>query len=223
MVEYKNGKVYKLVCNVTGLVYVGSTTQPLSVRKAEHVRTFKRYQLGKTHYVTSFKIIESGDFDIVLVEEVECENKEQLHRKEREWIEKLDCVNKVVPTRTKAEYYQANQGTIKAKSNHYYYAHHEENKAKHKKYNVEYRRAHPEKHEEYYEKNRNRILEYHKEYREQNRDRIIKWNKERLLCPCGIEHCRAAKSQHQRSAKHRQWQERVSMEQEDKAYLPYNI
>eukprot|EP00952_Eustigmatos_sp_NYUAD-ZCMA_P009908 40808-Eustigmatos_ZCMA.PRE.1 len=59
-------------------------------------------------YVTSYKVIESGDYDIVLIEDFPCDNKEQLHARERHYIETLECVNKVIPNRTSAEYYQAN-------------------------------------------------------------------------------------------------------------------
>lgn len=33
MNKYENGKIYRLVCNITGLNYYGSTCQPLHKRK----------------------------------------------------------------------------------------------------------------------------------------------------------------------------------------------
>jgi queuine/archaeosine tRNA-ribosyltransferase len=77
--------------------------------------------------VTSFKIIENGDYDIILLEEVkDCENKEQLRARERHYIESLDCVNKTIPGRTNKEYYQLNKDFINNKKK----AKYEENKNK---------------------------------------------------------------------------------------------
>ena len=38
-----HGKIYKLICNVTGLVYYGSTTESLKQRLSEHKNKYKRY------------------------------------------------------------------------------------------------------------------------------------------------------------------------------------
>lgn len=107
MVEYKNGRIYKLVCNTTGLVYIGSTTRPLYKRKNSHLSHYNQWKKGNSTYITAFRIIENGDFDIVLIEQVECNTKEELHRAERRWIEQSDCVNKQVPTRDRKEYYSS--------------------------------------------------------------------------------------------------------------------
>jgi hypothetical protein len=104
---YKNAKIYKIVDNTNGNIYVGSTCKKLCQRIALHRASYKNYLNGKYNFVTSFKIIENGDYDIILLEEVkDCENKEQLNARERFYIESLDCVNKTIPGRTKKEYYQ---------------------------------------------------------------------------------------------------------------------
>mmetsp|Transcript_32665 Transcript_32665/g.38319 ORF Transcript_32665/g.38319 Transcript_32665/m.38319 type:complete len:103 (+) Transcript_32665:95-403(+) len=41
MVNYKNGKIYKIVCNETNEIYIGSTTQTLTDRLCQHVSKFK--------------------------------------------------------------------------------------------------------------------------------------------------------------------------------------
>ena len=119
MIDYSNSRIYKLTCNVTGLVYVGSTTQPLYKRKNHHKCSYRRWQEGNNAYITSFKIIEGGNYDICLLEEVRCENKEQLHAAERRWIESIECVNKVIPTRTLDEYLKQNRDKILAKHKEY--------------------------------------------------------------------------------------------------------
>ena len=68
MLDFKNGKIYKLVCNETGMVYYGHTAQKyLSTRLAIHKSHYKRYLAGKASYCCSFKIIEKGNFYIVLL------------------------------------------------------------------------------------------------------------------------------------------------------------
>lgn len=103
--KYNRGKVYKLVSFQTDKVYVGSTCeQYLSNRLAGHRRNYKRYQNGKQHYITSFEITKFDDVDIILLENFSCNSKQELHSRERYYIESLDCVNKNVPTRTAQEY-----------------------------------------------------------------------------------------------------------------------
>ncbi len=55
MPDYKLGKIYKIVCNITGKVYYGSTCEPtLARRLAKHAGNYKRWSQGKNEsYVTS--------------------------------------------------------------------------------------------------------------------------------------------------------------------------
>lgn len=104
MVNYSQGKIYKIVCNITGKMYIGSTCKPtLASRLSEHKSSYKRFLKGKRRNVTSFEILEGDNYDIVLLENYSCESKDQLHARERFYIESLDCVNKVIPNRTKEE------------------------------------------------------------------------------------------------------------------------
>ena len=112
MNKYENGKIYKLVCNTTGLNYYGSTIQPLYKRLNDHRKSYSKYQREKFHYLTAFEIIKNDDFNIILVENFTCENKEQLEARERYFIENNNCVNKYRPTRTKKEYYEEHKTHI---------------------------------------------------------------------------------------------------------------
>jgi hypothetical protein len=132
---YSNAKIYKIVCNITGLIYVGSTCKKLCQRIAQHRATYKQYLKGNHNFITSFQILENGDYDIILIEEVKnCENKEQLRARERYYIESLDCVNKVIVGRSKKEYAQLNKDTIKEYQKEYRKEHKEVNKEYNKKY-----------------------------------------------------------------------------------------
>ena len=57
MIDFSKAKIYKIVCNVTNLVYVGFTTQKLSQRLQHHRNDYKLYLDSKYHYVSSFKMI----------------------------------------------------------------------------------------------------------------------------------------------------------------------
>ena len=108
MVNYENAKIYKLVCNKTGLVYVGSTCQRLLCKRLSgHVANYKRWKNGKTNnYVTSYTIIEGNDYYMELLEAVSCNGFDDLAKKERHYVESIDCVNKYIPGRTPKEYKQ---------------------------------------------------------------------------------------------------------------------
>tara|TARA_R110000787_G_scaffold191748_2_gene303243 strand:- start:1384 stop:1965 length:582 start_codon:yes stop_codon:yes gene_type:complete len=104
------GKIYKLVGS--GLTYYGSTISSLGTRKSGHKQSYKRYLLNNSKYLTSFDIIEKGDFDIELVEDnIE---KEQLLIREGFYIKNNECVNKRIAGRTKQEYYKDNEEKMKA-------------------------------------------------------------------------------------------------------------
>lgn len=141
--DYKNSKIYRIVCNETGETYIGSTTQPLTKRLSKHKENFKYFLQGKySANLASFPIIERGNYDIVLIEEFPCENKSQLHARERYYIETCICVNKNIPSRTKQEYYIDNKDVILEKRH---------------KYNIEKKEQITEKFKKYYEKNKDEI------------------------------------------------------------------
>lgn len=94
--KYQRGKIYKIVCNKTGKAYVGSTCENrLCSRINKHRDCYKRYLKGTYHYVSSFDVFENDDYDIVLIESYPCNSKDELHSRERHWIETTDkCVNR---------------------------------------------------------------------------------------------------------------------------------
>jgi hypothetical protein len=126
--KYTRSKIYKIVSNSTDKIYIGSTCSALHKRHHQHKLDFKRFQNGKHNNITSFQIIELGDSDIVLIEEFPCANKIQLHARERYHIENTECLNKVIPGRTDAEYYMANRETILIQQKQWHAANREQQK-----------------------------------------------------------------------------------------------
>ena len=119
MVNYENSKIYKIVDNTNDNIYIGSTTKLLCQRLAGHRTNYELYKNKGLKYITSFKILENGDYDIVLLLNYPCNSKEELHAKERYYIETLSCVNKNIPGRSIKErmklYYADNKEEISEK------------------------------------------------------------------------------------------------------------
>jgi hypothetical protein len=104
MVNYALGKIYKIVDNTNGNIYVGSTCKPTLARKlAGHVNNYNQYLCGKRSFIPSFGIIQNDDYDIILLENCPCGSKDELYTRERYHIESLNCVNKGIPGRSKKE------------------------------------------------------------------------------------------------------------------------
>lgn len=93
MPDYSKGKIYKIVCNETGLVYIGSTTQDLNIRISDHKKDYNAWLQGKIHYVTSFDIIKNNNYYIQLIEEYPCESKTELEMREGYFQKQIECVN----------------------------------------------------------------------------------------------------------------------------------
>ena len=90
-------KIYKIIDNTNGNVYIGRTTMKLTVRLRKH----------KTRQSCMCReIIKNGDYKIELIEETDDKSRE------RYWIENTDCVNKVIPGRTRDEWYEENRETL---------------------------------------------------------------------------------------------------------------
>jgi len=174
MPDYSKSKIYKIVDNTNGNVYIGSTTQSLSQRLAGHNSSYKGILKGNQKFITSFEIIKNGNYDIVLLEEFSCDNKEQLHAKERVYIESNECINHTIPTRTSKEYKQ-----------HYC----ERIRSQDKEYQV--------LHKEHYK-------EVNKEYMDKHREHLTKLRKVKTICECGCEVCLWGIERHKRTKKHQE-------------------
>jgi hypothetical protein len=93
-VNYSNGKIYKIICNKTGLVYIGSTCRTLEERLKEHINDSKRY-LNKERniFISSIFVTFNNDFNIELIENYSCDNRQQLENRENFHISNSECVN----------------------------------------------------------------------------------------------------------------------------------
>jgi hypothetical protein len=112
MSKYQKGKIYKLVNDeMPDKIYFGSTINDLNIRLSQHK--------SKSNKSTSKILFEKGNVKIILVEEYPCENRKQLEKKERNYIENNECINKNIPTRTLKEYNEDNKEKIKERIKKY--------------------------------------------------------------------------------------------------------
>jgi hypothetical protein len=187
MPDYSKGKIYTIRSHQTDDVYIGSTTQSLKERLRGHKKDYNSWKNGKRNYTSSYEIIKYDDAYIELLEDVNCERKEQLHKREGELIREMDCVNKFIPCRTDKEYRNDNREKIAERGRLY----REKNKEKI-----------TEDAKLYYQKNKEKEAERGRLYREKNKERIKAHYGKKYICECGGKYIHAHKARHLRSKKH---------------------
>jgi len=103
MERYANGKIYKLVNNTDKEIYIGSTCVPFHKRLYWHKKAAKRVVERKVY--KHLNEIGWDDVQIILIESFPCENKMELEKRERYWIEQLhpSLNTKLRPYITEAE------------------------------------------------------------------------------------------------------------------------
>ena len=203
--DYANGKIYKLVSPHTTDIYVGSTASTLTKRKAGHKKNYTKWKKGKKGCASSFELYELGieDVDIVLIEKFPCADKMELRKRERYWIEKLNCCNKRIPSRTGAEYEQDNKEKIKVRKQAYYKANKEKISAVHKAYYE----TNKEKIKAYREANKEKNKARDKAYYETNKEKINADNCKKVTCECGSVVRRGGLTEHKKTKKHKKLME----------------
>ena len=185
MPNYSKSKIYKLYSlHDPSKIYIGSTVQSLAKRKGGHKSAYKCFLKGNLPSITSFQIIELGEVKIELIEEVVCDNKEQLHKIEAGYIRDFDCVNKVIPCRTNKQYQIDNKEAIKkrmhqyridnrAKIKQYRIAGEERIKQRMKQYRIDNKEKIKEQNKKYYIDNKENIKEQRKQYRKKKQAELL--------------------------------------------------
>ena len=168
MPNYKDGKIYKIYNDENDLVYYGSSVQPLYKRLYAHKQDAKQKYQCKSHNLD----VDIEKCKIVLVENYSCNSKEELHARERFYIENNKCVNKSIPCRTKKEWQEDNKEEIAKK-----------NKKR-------------------YEDNKEELKQYFKKRYEDNKEEINNKKKEKIHCECGSVINRGDLARHKKSMKH---------------------
>jgi len=180
MVNYQNGKIYKIESNLGDKVYIGSTTkQYLSQRMVSHRKNYMRWKSGKRDLTTSFLLFDEYGIEncqIVLLETCSCDSKDALHAREAYYIRALKCVNKCIPGRTSKEYDNDNKDRIREYKQKYYIEKKDELKQKYesnKEQIADTKKAR-------YQLNKESVKAKVKAYRDANKDEINKKRREKV-------------------------------------------
>lgn len=160
MVNYKQGKIYRIEPIIQDFnpndVYYGSTVEQLPRRFTDHKSDYRSQKRDSASVKILFDKYGEEKCRIILVENVEAETKCELLCREAFYIQNNLCVNKVVPLRTKEEYFNLNAEKLQ-----------EEQKKYQEQYRINNREKLRKKKKEAYQKNKIKILKQKKE-REQN-------------------------------------------------------
>lgn len=218
MNKYENGKIYTIKSKTNpDLIYVGSTIQTLNERMNGHKKQSK--EKSRQNYPL-YKSINNNwnEWYIELYEEYNCENKEELRKREGEIIRQIGTLNQRIAGRDdrtyeidnkqkrdtyKKEYREKNYDVLKEKRNlkskencdraKEYYVNNKDNVKKYKK--------------EYREKNRETLKENNKKYYEENKEKLTS----KIKCMCGSVFCFNGKARHEKTEKHQEYLKKYSI------------
>jgi hypothetical protein len=225
MPDYSKGKIYTIRFYNSNEIYIGSTIQSLAVRfgghKSGNCKTVKN--IIDTKY--------NGDWSICyyeLYENYNCNNKEELNKREGEIIrlfmndENFVCINKNIAGRTNKEGCKEYRENHKEEIKIYNKKHYEECKEDYKirwkqyyidnlDYNKERSKAYRKEHrEEYLEKDKNRYnndKEYFKKHYQNKKEEYLKI----IKCECGCEITQMNFKRHLQTKRHQEYLSKVSI------------
>ncbi len=198
MVNYQNGKIYKIepICEyLEGEIYIGSTTKEyLSQRFQEHKRSYKLWLKDKIRYnkIMVYEIFDKYDVEnchIVLLDKYPSNSKDELFKKEGEYIKNNKCLNRTIMGRTRKEYKRDYSKTKPEKVQQF-------NKTFYQKHKEEIiQRVHL-----YAENNKDKIKERGIIYRQEHKEEIKARKSKKEICDiCGTQYAHNHKQRHLRS------------------------
>lgn len=119
MVNYENGKIYKIINEINNIIYYGSTTMRLCQRMARHRECCRKGKTAKLY--NDMRDLGIDNFKIVLVEKCPSKDKEELLKKELEYItNEEEKYNKYIPLRTPKMWREDNKEHLKQYFKDYY-------------------------------------------------------------------------------------------------------
>ena len=119
MNKYEQGKIYKIINDVDDMVYVGSTIQLLRQRFSSHIYKTKKENSKLLNHI---KLLGKDNFQIVLLHNYPCKNKEQLLWEERRIQEEipkeksLNQLRSIITYDEHEEWFEQNKDYLKKRS-----------------------------------------------------------------------------------------------------------
>ena len=209
--KYNTAMIYTIRSPNTENYYIGSTTQILCKRFSDHNINYKSYLKGTSNFITSFKILELGDAYIELLEEINCDNKNQLEKREGELIRehKANCVNRNIAGRTKKEYRTDNRDKAiqynidnRDKLIQYRIDNKDKIKQQSKQYRIDNKELISKQYKQFKLDNKESISTQSKQYYKDNKERVKAKTSLLYACSCGSTIRTSDKAKHNKTAKH---------------------
>ena len=156
MPNYQESKIYNINNTVNDEIHIGSTTRKSSQRMADHRKTCNIEKHEHLPIYKAFMELSVENFFIELIEKCPCDDKEELRKKEGEYIRQLKpSLNKFIAGRTNKEWVSDNKEHSKQQQKEYREAN--------KEHSAQINRM-------YYQSNKVEILQKNKQYRENNKE-----------------------------------------------------
>ena len=190
--NYANSYIYKLCCRDVTIehIYIGSTTN-MTKRRCQHKSHCNNPNNSRYKTLVYRCIRNNGNWDnwdMVMIEKCNVKSKQELHARERYYIELLkSTLNTIIPTRTEAEYYIDNKEHCKQHKAQY----RKDNKEYYKQYRVQY-----------YKDNKEQIQQSKEQYYKDNKEHIKQYRSTKHMCDCGIPYTQTSRARHKKSNRH---------------------
>ena len=185
--DYKNGRIYKILNTINDDCYIGSTCSKLSRRMAKHRYDMKSSRCYSSKLYQTMNELGCENFYIELICECPCDNKEQLQAMEGQYIRNFGTLNERIAGRSQKEYMET---------------HKDENKERSKKYRENNPVKVAEGKTKCYLKNKEHYKEYRQEHRQ--RDDVVENRKLKVGCSCGCQVRKEDIRRHERTKKHQE-------------------
>lgn len=98
MVNYINGKIFKIVSEVNGQIYIGSTVQNLNNIHNKYKFKYRKWlEDNNNDYYSVYKLFELGNTRIEVIINYPCDTREELVKREMYYINEIPNVNIIKP------------------------------------------------------------------------------------------------------------------------------
>ena len=211
--RYKNAKIYQLIDYSTGNFYIGSTCLSLPKRLHIHKKASACKVNMKIYKIFNKEMFESGQIKIILIEEVDVQDKQHLLIEENKHIVKhindplcLNTLRSYVSEEQKKEetkvYKTINHEHIRQMGKDHYILNRDKILQQQKDYYNDNKDTISQRAKEHYHNNSEELKKKHKLYWEKNATKLNEKRKEKITCECGHILCKRDISKHIKSKKH---------------------
>ena len=231
MPDYQKGKIYRIWDNSYTKCYIGSTCEDLNRRFSAHKRDYRRRDIDRTKFSTSWELFNEYGLDnckIELIENFPCNSKEELHAREGKYQREIDCVNKNIAGRSLRQYNEGEKDKIKCYRKQHYESNKEEILQQMRDYQQRNKYKIKEQRQQYYQENKEKmkhssVKNYYKnleerkdksnEYYNNNKLNFCSQWKEPFTCDCGATLTKHHKTRHLKTLKHQHYLNQMNQQE----------